>query len=114
MASFLGRNGLTEVRLTGGEPTTHPNFFHIVDAFREQEVYVSVATNGLLSRRTLDALAERQHLWVICSVDGKQETHDAYRSGSFDRVVANLKYLKQKQPEIRLRLTAVLTAPQQR
>lgn len=109
VASFLGRNGLTEVRLTGGEPTTHPDFFRILDAFREQGVYVSVATNGLLGRRTLDALAERPHLWVICSVDGKQETHDAYRPASFERVVANLKYLKQKQPDIRLRLTAVLT-----
>ena len=109
IASFLGRNGLTEVRLTGGEPTTHPDFFRILDAFREHDVYVSVATNGLLSRRTLDGLAERENLWVICSVDGKQETHDAYRPGSFARIVANLQYLKQKQPGTRLRLTAVLT-----
>ena len=109
MASFLGQNGLTEVRLTGGEPTTHPDFLRIVDSFRERDVYVSVATNGLLSRRMLDALAERPNLWIICSVDGKQETHDAYRPDSFARIVANLKYLKQKQPAIRLRLTTVLT-----
>ena len=108
-ATFLGCNGLTEVRLTGGEPTTHPDFFRILDAFRERGVYVSVATNGVLNRRTLDALAERQHLWVICSLDGKQQTHNAYRPGTFARILTNLKYLKRKQPDLRLRLTSVLT-----
>jgi MoaA/NifB/PqqE/SkfB family radical SAM enzyme len=109
IAAFLARNGLAEVRLTGGEPTSHPDFFEIVDAFRDQGVFVSVATNGLLARRTLDALAERPGLWVICSVDGDAATHDAYRRGTFARVVANLGYLKQRSPTQRLRLTTVLT-----
>ena len=31
MAALLARNGLAEVRLTGGEPTSHPDFFEIVE-----------------------------------------------------------------------------------
>ena len=109
LVRFLGRHGLMEVRLTGGEPTTHPSFLHILDAFRENGIYVSVATNGMVSQRTLDALAEREHLWIICSVDGNRETHDTYRPNTFNRIVSNLRYLKERSPTVRLRLTTVLT-----
>ena len=108
MARYLGTNGLMEVRLTGGEPTTHPDFLPIVDAFRENNVYVSVATNGVFERPVLDALANRRNLWVICSVDGGREIHNRFRPGTFDMIVANLRRLKEKNPEIRLRLTTVL------
>ena len=109
MASFLGRNGLMEVRITGGEPTTHPDFFEILHKFQEENIYVSVATNGVLNKKTLDALCEEKNLWVICSIDGNRETHNKYRPGTFDRILRNLKYLKNKNPSTRLRLTTVLT-----
>lgn len=109
MATFLGRHGLVEVRLTGGEPTTHPGFFEILHRFREEGVFVSVATNGVLDRRTLDQLADERGLWVICSVDGGRDAHDRYRPGTFHIVVDNLRYLKERNPAIRIRLTSVLT-----
>lgn len=109
IASFMGKHGLMEVRLTGGEPTTHPDFFAILHRFQEEDVYVSVATNGVLSQRTLAALGEEPNLWVICSVDGNRETHDRYRPNTFDRIIRNLRYLKDKNPTLRLRLTTVLT-----
>ena len=109
IAAFLGRHGLVEVRLTGGEPTTHPDFFEILHKFREEGVYVSVATNGVMDRRTLEQLAEEQNLWVICSVDGNRATHNRYRRGTFDTIIGNLRYLKQRNPATRIRLTTVLT-----
>ena len=98
-----------EVRLTGGEPTTHPDFFDILQKFQEEDVYVSVATNGVMDRRTLDRLCEEQNLWVICSVDGNRKTHNRYRPGTFDHIMENLRYLKERNPSTRLRLTTVLT-----
>lgn len=109
IASFMGRNGLMEVRLTGGEPTTHPDFFDILHKFQEEGVYVSVATNGMFSQRTLDALCEERNLWIICSIDGNRETHNRYRPGTFDKIINNLKYIKKKNPLTRIRLTTVLT-----
>lgn len=109
IAAFMGQNGLMEVRLTGGEPTTHPDFFDILHKFQEEHIYVSVATNGVMNRRTLDALCEEQNLWLICSVDGKKETHDRYRPGTFDEIMGNLRYLKERNPSTRIRLTTVLT-----
>lgn len=109
IAEFMGQNGLIEARLTGGEPTLHPAFFDILHKFQEKNVYVSVATNGVMNQRTLDALCEEKNLWVICSIDGDRETHNRYRPNTFDRIVRNLRYLKSRNPETRLRLTTVLT-----
>ncbi len=109
MAKFLGRHGLIEVRLTGGEPTLHPGFFEILHKFQEEGVYVSVATNGVMGKRTLDRLCEEKNLWVICSIDGNRDAHNYYRSDTFDSIVENLSYLKSKNPDTRLRLTTVLT-----
>jgi len=109
IAKFMGNNGLMEVRLTGGEPTIHPDFFDIMRKFKEKGVYVSVATNGRWNKRTLDALCEEQYLWVICSVDGNRDTHNRYRPDTFDRIIGNLKQLKKRNPSTRIRLTTVLT-----
>lgn len=109
IAEFMGNNGLMEVRLTGGEPTVHPDFFAVMHKFKEKGVYVSVATNGTWDKRTLDALCEEKYLWVICSVDGNKKTHDRYRPDTFDRIIRNLRCLKGKNPSTRIRLTTVLT-----
>ena len=109
IAEFMGENGLIEVRLTGGEPTTHPDFLDILHRFRQAGVYVSVATNGIVNKKTLEALCEENNLYVICSVDGNRETHNRYRPGTFDKIISNLKYIKEKNPSIRIRLTTVLT-----
>lgn len=109
IATFMGQNGLMEVRLTGGEPTTHPDFFDILHKFQDENIYVSVATNGVLNPKMLDALCKEQNIWVICSVDGNRDTHNRYRPNTFDKIIQNLKYLKNKKPATRLRLTTVLT-----
>jgi len=98
-----------EVRLTGGEPTSHPDLIKIIHAFKDAGVYVSVATNGLIKRKVLESLSEENALWIICSIDGTPTTHNLYRNNSFDTIYKNLIFLKQKNPLIRLRITTVLT-----
>ncbi len=68
----------------------------------------TLATNGVFSKRVRERLAE-QNLWVICSIDGDRDTHNHYRPGTFDTIMENLRYLKSKNPGMRLRLTTVLT-----
>jgi MoaA/NifB/PqqE/SkfB family radical SAM enzyme len=108
LARYLGECGLIEVRLTGGEPTTHPDLFVIADAFHDAGVYVSVSTNGVFGRQVLSGLAARPHLWVICSLDGGRDAHNALRPGTFDGIVDNLRRLNELSPRTRVRLTTVL------
>ena len=60
LADFMGKNGLMEVRLTGGEPTTHPEIINIIRKFQENNVYVSLATNGVFNKKTLVELSEQE------------------------------------------------------
>lgn len=109
VADFMGANGLIEVRLTGGEPTTHPAFFDILHDFRDAGVYVSVGTNGVFGRRVRERLAEERNLWLISSIDGNQATHDRGRGPTHDVIMANLRHLKHRNPGLRLRINTVLT-----
>lgn len=84
-------NGARIVVFEGGEPfmwrdgNRHLN--DLVDYARLHFLRVAVTTNGTFA---LDARADT--LWV--SLDGTKPTHDALRSGSFDRVYANLQATK--------------------
>lgn len=109
LAKMLGKSGLMEVRLTGGEPTSHPDFLDIMHKFKEEGIYVSVATNGIWHQKTVEALCNEPYLWVITSIDGNRDTHNRYRPGTFDQIIKNLQTLKKRNPTARIRLTTVLT-----
>lgn len=109
IATFMGENGLMEVRLTGGEPTSHPDFIEILHKFQEENIYVSVATNGVFDARIRDALAEETNLWLICSIDGTRDTHNRFRGNTYDTILKNLVYLRNRNPSLRIRITTVLT-----
>lgn len=109
VAEYFGGQGLMEVRLTGGEPTRHPDFFDIVRKFQHENVYVSIATNGAFCKDIRDRLSELDNVWLICSVDGNREIHNRYRPNTYDLIIENLKKIKETSPGIRIRLTTVLT-----
>jgi Fe-coproporphyrin III synthase len=83
----LYRLGTRIVVFEGGEPLLWQEGRHslpdLVGYARKRFLRVGVTTNGTLP---LDVPADI--LWV--SLDGLKETHDELRSGSFDRVLANL------------------------
>jgi len=109
LADFMGKNGLMEVRLTGGEPTTHPEIINIIRKFQENNVYVSLATNGVFNKKTLVELSEQENIWIICSIDGNRETHNRYRPDTFDKIISNMLFLKSKNPKLRIRINTILT-----
>ncbi|MEE9911837.1 MAG: radical SAM protein [Deltaproteobacteria bacterium] len=84
----LRRSGTRLVVFEGGEPLLWRHGAHrlqdLVLQARRRFLRVAVTTNG-----TLPLDVPSHALWV--SLDGLKETHDALRSGSFDRVYANLK-----------------------
>ena len=77
------------------EPTTHPQFFEIIDHFAAWDCHINIATNGSL--RTIKwwaELAERlpnSHR-VTWGIDGSDELSEIYREGSsFKKVEQNYK-----------------------
>lgn len=82
--------GLHGVKLTGGEPLLHPEFIRIVDFLKDQNLEITIETNGtLLTKEIAVHLREKNALRQISiSLDGStKEIHDAFRGvkGSFEK-----------------------------
>lgn len=90
--------GLQSAKLTGGEPTLHPQFVEIADYLTYEGLSLTMETNGTLIDAVLARhLKEKTSLWhVSVSIDGPSaEVHDPFRgvSGSFDAAVRGLRAL---------------------
>ena len=90
--------GLGSVKLTGGEPTLHPQFREIVDYIESQKVSMLMESNGILIDDEMARfLKARKHFgFVSVSLDGaRPETHDWLRGvkGSYKMAVAGIRSL---------------------
>ena len=79
--------GLKGVKFTGGEPLLHPHFAEFVDYVKEQELGLTVETNGtLVTLELAGKIASASGVFVSVSLDGVDaETHERVRgvAGSF-------------------------------
>ncbi len=57
-AKFCGENRVFEVAIGGGEPTLHPQFIHILRAFREAGVVPNFTTKNLAWLRDAEAMPQ--------------------------------------------------------
>lgn len=104
----LDQLGTFEIRFTGGEPTTHPNFREIVAFGRERGFYVSLGTNGVYSDPVRSWIYESGVNWFIVSLDGTEEVNDQVRGrGTYRQVVRTLSELALR-PHLRVRLNMVV------
>jgi len=95
--------GVFEVRLTGGEPTVHPDFFEIVASIGRLGMNVSLNTHGSYEPQLLRKLITSSVDDVRVSIDGPEELHDALRgAGTFQRAVEATRRLKAAGKRVRL------------
>lgn len=98
--------GLVSVKLTGGEPTLHPEFREIVDLIDRSGLDILIETNGtLVSPDLAYYLKERKVIFISVSLDGASAgTHEALRlvQGSYSQAVAGIQNLVEAgfQPQI--------------
>ncbi len=97
----LARDGVFEVRLTGGEPTERPDFFVLAKAVQSAGLSLTINSNLLVSRRILQNLELLQPRLLITSLDADEQAHNAYRPG-YRRVVENIIRLRQAGVPVRI------------
>ncbi len=90
--------GLTNVKLTGGEPLLHPDFVRIVDILHEKKLGMNIETNGtLMTRELAHYLKDHSTLsHISISLDGATAgIHDPFRGveGSFEKACNGIRYL---------------------
>jgi MoaA/NifB/PqqE/SkfB family radical SAM enzyme len=95
--------GVFEFRLTGGEPTVHPNFFDLVELIAGLGMNVSVNTHGAYNARLLQRMMESPVDDIRVSIDGPAAIHDALRgAGTFQRAVETTRQMKAAGKMVRL------------
>jgi len=77
------------------EPTTHPQFFDIIQYFADWNAHINIATNGSLRTetwwQTLATILPKNHR-VTWGIDGADKTSEIYREGSnFEKVKRNFR-----------------------
>lgn len=94
----IGINGDDEVRISGGEPSLHPDFLEIVALAcdRTDSVWVTTTASYFATQDHLDRLNERHRcLFDVRLYAHRPELHDELTRtpGSFDRTVNGLRNL---------------------
>jgi SynChlorMet cassette radical SAM/SPASM protein ScmF len=90
--------GLQFVKLTGGEPTLHPQLRELITLIREEGLKITIETNGVLIDQELAEFLvnESRVAFISISLDGASaETYEKLRGvkGSFDRAVGGIRAL---------------------
>jgi radical SAM protein with 4Fe4S-binding SPASM domain len=102
-----------QIRLTGGEPTLHPEFSHIFEEVASHDAWVTVFTNGRWKdpKQFVKRIQGRRHFsGLLISLHGANATsHEAFSGvpGSFDETVANIRLAEEN--EITVALSTVIT-----
>ena len=89
--------GLTGVKLTGGEPLLHPKIHRILEFIRNENMRLTVETNGVLcTPRLAKAISLCKNPFVAVSLDSPDaKVHDFIRgvSGAFDKTIKGISHL---------------------
>lgn len=83
--------------LTGGEPMLSPDVFKVIAKARQLGFYAGMTSNGtLIDQKAADKLALAGLNTIAISIDGLEDTHDAFRqsSGCFARTLKGVDALR--------------------
>ena len=93
--------GGTRIRISGGEPTLHPNFAAIVAGASQRGLLVALNSHGMYSAHLRAQMADLPIETFIISLDGLRDANDMIRGrGVFDRAVDTVAWLRGMQRSV--------------
>ena len=103
VAQGLKKDGVIEIRITGGEPTQKKGWEKLVEYALEIGLVVSLNTNGIFENDfAIKKIAEVGIDQVIVSIDGPKEIHEESRGeGSFEKVIDTIRKLNNLRVPVR-------------
>ena len=89
--------GMSSVKLTGGEPLIHPEIEKVLDHIYEQELRLTIETNGVAcTPKLVEKMQRCKNFFISVSIDGiNAETHEWVRGveGCYDDAVKGMRNL---------------------
>ncbi|MCA1793422.1 MAG: radical SAM protein [Desulfobacteraceae bacterium] len=91
-----------QLNIGGGEPFMRPDFLDLMDYAHKKGMVTCISTNGTLIDRHIAKRLDNHLVYIQVSLDGATpESNDPIRGkGSFDKVIAALECLKERNIEI--------------
>ena len=111
LVEHLKEIGVINLRVTGGEPTCHPDWVDILARAKELGLVVSLQTNGIYEdvEDTVAKLKSLELSQLSVSLDGDEQTHDWLRGGgSYAKLMAAVRAICRA--GMRLRFNTILHA----
>jgi organic radical activating enzyme len=92
--NFLERSGIREIRLLGGEPTLHPDFFALLQQAQKRGRRILVFSHGWLDEKTLTALESLPDtalmIMVNMNAQSKPGTESEYSPARREKIMQRL------------------------
>lgn len=104
----LAAFGCPVLLFSGGEPFTRSDLLELAQYAVDCKMRVVFSTNGtLITSEIAQQIKQIGASYVGISIDGRRETHDAFRgvSGAFDRAIAAIRFCRDAGVKVGLRVT---------
>ena len=93
--------GLKHVSLSGGEPTLYPYIEFIIDKLLEENLSITLTTNGVIELNYYNKLfkstyqfLEKSHFIIRISIDGWRKLHETIRGKeTYQKTIDTVKYI---------------------
>jgi molybdenum cofactor biosynthesis protein A len=109
IAKTFVKNGVTKIRLTGGEPLVRKDAKFIIEELGKLGVELTLTTNGILVHEFIESFKTAGVTTLNVSIDSLQKTkfNKITRRNYFDKVIENLDLLEANDFEVKLNVVVI-------
>lgn len=111
IVKVAAKNGITKIRLTGGEPLVRRGFVHLCKEISKIERIedIAITTNGVHLKNMADDLFENKVKRINFSLDTlvKEKYNDITRRNDFDKTMESLFYAIEKGFKVKLNVVLI-------
>ena len=111
IVNVAAKNGITKIRLTGGEPLVRRGFVHLCKEISkiEQIEDIAITTNGVHLKNMADDLFENKVKRINFSLDTlvKEKYNDITRRNDFEKTMESLFYAIEKGFKVKLNVVLI-------
>ena len=111
IVKVAAKNGITKIRLTGGEPLVRHGFVHLCKEISkiEQIEDIAITTNGVHLKNMVDDLFENKVKRINFSLDTlvKEKYNDITRRNDFEKTMESLFYAIEKGFKVKLNVVLI-------
>ncbi len=97
LLNWFEKQKINHITVTGGEPTSHPNFKEMLDIINQRKLRMTIVTNGLFPSTFLDKVIKKKESFIL-----SYRKPEEYSQANAELLDKNLQSISDKKLQIRL------------